>query len=247
VEYAQKAVELAGTAIGIKCTDGVLLAVEKPQSSKLLVAGSNRRVFGVESHVGMAITGTSADGRQLVNRAREEASSYKDTYGHKIVPSVMANRLALFVHYFTIHGSLRPFGASGLFAAYDEDVKSPELYMVEPSGNCVKYFACAAGKGAQAARTELEKILNKRAESGITCAEAVDEVARILHVIRDPSKDKPFELEMGWLNAQNQFVYELVPSAIVSAADSKAKENLEGGAAAAAAAGGEEGASMDTA
>lgn len=226
---------LHGTAIGIKCNDGILLAVEKPQSSKLLVPGSNRRVFGADKHVGIACTGVSADGRQLVNRAREEAANFLSTYGSPAVPSVLANRLSLFVHYFTIHGALRPFGATALMAAYDEDVKKAELYMVEPSGDCVRYFACAAGKGAQAARTELEKILTKRNETGITCAEAVDEIARILHTIRDPNKDKPFELEMGWLTEANEHKWALVPDDMVKSADNKAKEGLEGGAAAAAA------------
>ena len=230
--------DLGGTAIGLRCSDGIVMAVEKPKNSKLLVSGSNRRIFGVDQHVGMAITGTAADGRQLVNRAREESSSYEDTYGHKIVPSVLSNRLALFTHYFTIHGSLRPFGCAGLVATYDEDVNTPELYMVEPSGQCLKYFACASGKGAQSARTELEKILNSRGEGGITCAEAVDEVARILHTIRDPSKDRPFELEMGWLTEANGWKYKMCPAALVQAADEKGKAALEGSAS--------EGAAMDT-
>ena len=233
--------ELAGTAIGLKCTDGIVLAVEKPQASKLLVAGSNRRVFGVDKHIGIAVTGTPADGRQFVNRAREEAQSYYSTYGHKIVPSVLSNRLALFAHYFTIHGSLRPFGTAGLVACFDEDLKTPELYMVEPSGQCLKYYACAAGKGAQSARTELEKILNSRGEGGISCKDAIDEVARILHVIRDPSKDKPFELEMGWLSEANGFKYQLVPEDVVKAADAKGKASLTGSATATAGAD-----SMDT-
>lgn len=114
VEYAQKAVEASGTAIGIKCTDGVVLATGKPQASAMLVSGSNRRVFPIDSHAGMVVTGYAADGRQLVNRAREEAKNYKQTYGHPIVPSVLNNRLALYVHYFTIYGSLRPFGCSSL-------------------------------------------------------------------------------------------------------------------------------------
>lgn len=194
----------------------------------MLVHGSNRRIFGVDSHVGIAITGNSADGRQIINRARDEALNYNETYGSKIVPTILSNRVALYVHYFTTHGSLRPFGASALMAAYDEDLQVPELYLIEPSGMCLKYFGCTAGKGAQAARTELEKILNKRGEAGITCKEAVVELARILHVIRDPSKDKPFELEMGWLCSETQFKHALVPQEIVSAADIAAKSALDG-------------------
>jgi len=211
------------TAIGIKCNDGVVIAVEKPQMSKMLVAGSNRRVFGIDSHAGISITGYAADGRQIIHRAREEAKSYADTYGHKIVPSILANRLALYMHYFTTHGSLRPFGAAALLAAYDEDEKKAELYIIEPSGACFRYFGCAAGKGAQAAKTEIEKVLNKRGDAGISCVEAVDELANILYTIRDLSKDKPFEIEMGWLSEATNWKHALVPADLVAAADEKAK------------------------
>jgi 20S proteasome subunit alpha 7 len=147
----------------------------------MLVAGSNRRIFGVDSHAGIAITGFVADGRQIVNRGRDEARSYRETYGNSIVPSILANRLALYVHYFTTHGALRPFGSVAIVASYDEDVKEHCLHMIEPSGNCFKYFGCAAGKGAQAAKTEVEKILYKAGSSGvqITCREAVRELARM--------------------------------------------------------------------
>ena len=146
----------------------------------MLVPGSNRRVFSVDSHVGIVVTGYSSDGRQIVNRAREEASNYKAVYGHKVIPSVLNNRVSLYMHYFTMYGSLRPFGSSVLLAGYDEDLKVPELYMIEPSGTTFKYSACAAGKGTNGAKTELEKLLNKyNGTSGITCRQAVVELARM--------------------------------------------------------------------
>lgn len=225
LEYASKAVENSGTAIGIRCSDGVVMAVEKPQVSKMLVAGSNRRMFGVTPRAGIAVTGFVADGRQVVNRARDEARSYKDIYGHDIVPSVLSNRLANYVHYFTTHGALRPFGCASMIAAFDEDVKSHELYMVEPSGLCFRYFGCAAGKGANAAKTEVEKLLQRAGSNGteITCVEAVKELARIMYVVRDSSRDKPFELEMGWLSEATDWKYTAVPSDVVSSADTAGK------------------------
>ncbi|CAG8727729.1 23588_t:CDS:2, partial [Racocetra persica] len=42
VEYAAKAVDNSGTAIGLRVKDGVVLAVEKLVQSKLLVPRSNR-------------------------------------------------------------------------------------------------------------------------------------------------------------------------------------------------------------
>ena len=114
--------ETHGTAIGLKCNDGILIAVEKPQSSKLLVAGNNRRVFGADKHVGVAITGVSADGRQLVNRTREEASNYATPTGTPLC--LPCSRIAWHCLYVLQYMDLRPFGASALMAAYDEDVKT---------------------------------------------------------------------------------------------------------------------------
>ena len=44
VDYAGKAVDNGGLALGIKCSDGVVLGVEKLVPYKMLVPGSNRRI-----------------------------------------------------------------------------------------------------------------------------------------------------------------------------------------------------------
>lgn len=48
-----KAVENGGTAIGIRCKDGVVLAVEKIITSKLLKQGANKRIATADRHVGI--------------------------------------------------------------------------------------------------------------------------------------------------------------------------------------------------
>lgn len=53
VEYANKAVENSGTVIGLRCKDGVVLAVEKLVQSKLLVPGANRRIATIDLHAGV--------------------------------------------------------------------------------------------------------------------------------------------------------------------------------------------------
>lgn len=144
-----------------------------------MVPGSNRRVFGVDAHLGIAITGYAPDGRQLVHQAREESQNFRETYGNKIVPGLLSNRLAGFVHFYTTSWSVRPFGCSTLIACFDEDIREHELYMIEPSGTYFRYFFCAAGKGAQAARTEGEKILNRAGVEGISVREAILEVTKM--------------------------------------------------------------------
>ena len=47
------------TAIGIRCKDGVVLAVEKLVHSKLLVPGVNRRIQTIDRHIGLVSKHTS--------------------------------------------------------------------------------------------------------------------------------------------------------------------------------------------
>lgn len=47
----------SGTVIGLKCKDGLLLAVENLRLSKLLVPFSNRRTFPVGAHACIAVAG----------------------------------------------------------------------------------------------------------------------------------------------------------------------------------------------
>ena len=80
IEYAAKAVENAGTALGLRCADGIVLCVEKPLVNRMLVAKTTgRRIHTVDTYAGVAITGFVSDGRQIANRAREEAASYEET------------------------------------------------------------------------------------------------------------------------------------------------------------------------
>ena len=129
-----------------------------------------------------------ADSRQLVERGRYEARSYRQTYDDDIPSKVLSDRLAGYVQMYTLYASVRPFGCSLLLAVYDK--KGPKLFMIEPSGVayvcfilcwgsklifCKGYFACAIGKGRQAAKTELEKLKLQE----LTCIQAVNEIARM--------------------------------------------------------------------
>jgi len=206
VEYAHKAVEKAGTAVGVRCRDGVVLGVEKLITSKMLVEGSNRRIMTVDLHAGMALTGIAADGRQLVNKARSEARSYKSFYGSAIPGKVLSERVAGFMHMHTLYWYLRPFGSTAIIASYDDE--GPELYMSEPQGTSYKYYACAVGKQRNGAKTELEKIKFET----VTCREAVMEIAKIIYKLHDDVKDKAFELELSWVCDESKRKHVSVPA-----------------------------------
>merc|ERR1712216_298188 len=221
VEYAQKAVSNSGTAVAVKCKDGIVFAVEKMVRSKMLVEGSNRRIFSAASHVGMAVSGLQADARQLVNRARAECESYKTQYGMEIPGNVLNERMASFMHLHTVYWTVRPFGASVLMGTHARD--GYELYMLDPSGQAFRYYAEAIGKGSQQAKTQLEKLKLDELSS----TEALFEVAKIIHDVHDDVKDKDFELELSWICDETNGKHELVPKEVRDEISERAKAALE--------------------
>ena len=70
---------------------------------------------------GLVVAGLSADGRQLWHRAREEAQSYLKHYGVSIPLGVLAERIALFMHAFTLYWHVRPFGATCILGGLQKD------------------------------------------------------------------------------------------------------------------------------
>ncbi|KAH8988602.1 20S proteasome subunit [Lactarius akahatsu] len=221
VEYANKAVDNSGTAIGLRVKDGVVLAVEKLVHSKLLVPGANRRIQTIDRHIGLASSGLLADGRHLSNRARDEAASYRDNYNEPAPLKALADRLGLYVQVYTLYSSVRPFGCSTILGGIDKD--GPSIYVIEPSGVFYGYNGAAVGKGRQLAKTELEKL--KLSE--LTTREAVFEAARIIHLVHDDAKEKEFELELSWIGDETNGRHVPVPQDLFEEADRKAKEALE--------------------
>ncbi|KZF24658.1 proteasome component C1 [Xylona heveae TC161] len=254
VEYAVKAVENGGTAVGIRCKDGVVLAIEKIITSKLLKVGANKRISTVDRHVGVVSSGLVPDGRHFVARARDEASSWRKFYKAPISTAMLSNRLGAYVQAYTLYSSVRPFGVTSIIGGWDSeadipvdgqvgngpqvgaggkvtDVKKggPALYMIEPSGQYWGYYGAATGKGRQAAKAELEKL--DLSPTGISLEEGVKEAARIIYVAHEDSKDKEFELEMTWissLDGPTKGRHQEVPKELREEAERLAKKSLEG-------------------
>ncbi|OJJ02981.1 hypothetical protein ASPVEDRAFT_133226 [Aspergillus versicolor CBS 583.65] len=240
VEYAVKAVENGGTAVGIRCKDGVVLAVEKIITSKLLKPGANKRISTVDRHVGIVSAGLAPDGRHFVSRARDEASSWRGIYKGPITVSALANRLGGYVQAYTLYSSVRPFGVTSIVGGWDSEAElavdgqgaksgGPGLYMIEPSGLYWGYYGAATGKGRQAAKAELEKL--DLASEKLSLQEAVKEAARIIYVAHEDNKDKEFELEMSWISSVDgptKGRHEEVPTELLEEAERTAKRALEG-------------------
>ena len=178
---------------------------------------SNFYIFKLCKLIQKAISGLVADGRQLVNRGRSEATQYRDFYGIPITGKVLAERISNFIQVYTLYGVVRPFGCAVLVGCVDK--KGPQLYMVDPSGSCYGYYGCAIGKGSRPAKTELEKL----DLANMTAREAVKQAARIIYSVHDDVKDKAFVLELSWVCAETNNQHQFVPDELKAAAEEEAK------------------------
>ncbi|RLF13218.1 MAG: proteasome endopeptidase complex, archaeal, alpha subunit [Thermoprotei archaeon] len=155
VEYALEAVKRGWTTLGIKCKDGVVVAVEKKRISPLVDPDTMEKIWKIDDHVGIAYAGLASDGRVLIDRARIEAQIHRMIYDEPIDVEVLTRKISDLKQLYTQHAGVRPFGVSFIIAGVDRF--GPKLYMTEPSGAYAGYYAVVIGAGAQTATEILEK------------------------------------------------------------------------------------------
>ncbi|KAH8401815.1 hypothetical protein KR009_008062, partial [Drosophila setifemur] len=214
IDYASKAVEKSGTVIGIRGKDGVVLAVEKIITSKLYEKDAAGRIFTIEKNIGMAVAGLVADGNYVADIARQEAANFRQQFEHAIPLKHLCERVAGYVHAYTLYSAVRPFGLSVIFASWDE-VEGPQLYKIEPSGSFFGYFACASGKAKQQAKTEMEKL-----KSDMKTEDLVKSAGEIIYKVHDELKDKDFRFEMGLVGRETNGLHRINPTEMTELARS---------------------------
>ncbi len=153
VEYAKEAVKKGATSLGIVYEDGVVLGATR--STPELQVRNPEKVFKIDDHIGIATSGLVADGRTLVEEAREEAQKNLMTYDEAIDPSVLAKFVADRCQQFTQYGGVRPYG----LATISGGIKDGEatVYQTDPSGTLNQWQAIAIGKDGKEAQEHLEE------------------------------------------------------------------------------------------
>jgi 20S proteasome subunit alpha 5 len=160
VEYAMEAIKLGSTAIGVATKEGVVLVVEKRVTSTLLEPSSIEKIMEVDSHLGCAMSGLTADARTLVDHARVEAQNHHFTFNERIpvrsVTQSLSDKCLAFGEGDDDDVPSRPFGVALLIAGWDEE-DGPMLYHTDPSGTFVRFTAKAIGSGTEGAQTALQE------------------------------------------------------------------------------------------
>lgn len=154
VEYAREMVKNGTTSIGVTGKDSVVLGTIKI-SVPLAEPDSYKKIYKIDDHVGAVSSGSLADSRSLVGRARVRAQVNRLTYGEPISVSSLTTHICDQKHLVTQYAGVRPYGVGMLIGGLDEG--QPRLFETEPSGTMIGWKAQAIGRGSAKARIVLKK------------------------------------------------------------------------------------------
>jgi proteasome alpha subunit len=154
VEYAIETVRRGTIAVGVKCKDGIIIAVEeKPR--KLQISETAQKIFQIDDHVGVAAAGYIPDARSQVDNARFFSQSNKMIYDEPVEVETIAKHLADQCQQYTQYAGVRPYGVALILGGVVNN--TPELYLTDPSGTYISYDAIAIGSGSDQVTDFLEK------------------------------------------------------------------------------------------
>ena len=179
VEYAREAVKRGTASIGVRTSDGVVIAVDKRIRSPLMERDSVEKIHKADDHIGIASAGHVADARQLIDFARRRAQVNELRYGEPIAVETLTKEVTDYIQQYTQVGGARPFGVALIIAGIANG--KPRLYETDPSGTPYEWKALAVG----ADRAEIRDYLEENYDDEFELDEGVELALSALASVND--------------------------------------------------------------
>jgi proteasome alpha subunit len=178
VEYAREAVKRGAPSLGIRTTDGVVLAAQRRTSSSLMESESIEKLHKLDDYLGAASAGHVADARRLIDDARTAAQRNRLRYGEPLGVETLTKTLSDEIQETTQYGGTRPFGAALLVAGMDGEGPNarPRLFQTDPSGAPQEWRAVAIGSG----RDDIQEFLEEHWSEELALDDGVSIAVRAL-------------------------------------------------------------------
>jgi len=153
IEYAMEAVKQGTPVLAIRSKTHAVIASFKRAQSEL--ATHQQKIFKIDDHMAIGISGLTADARVLADYMRNECLNHRYVFDAPMQLGRLVGQVADKSQQKTQNASKRPYGVGLVVAGCDE--KGPHVFETCPSGNCFEYYAMAIGGRSTSARTYLEK------------------------------------------------------------------------------------------
>ncbi|CAH0546088.1 unnamed protein product [Brassicogethes aeneus] len=203
VEYAMEAVNLGSATVGLKSkTHAVLIALKRASSE---LSAYQKKVINIDEHIGITISGLTADARILSRYMRTECLNYKYSHDTVLPLNRLISTLGNKMQVCTQRYDRRPYGVGLLVAGFDD--KGAHIYQTCPSANYYDCKAMSIGARSQSARTYLEKKIDE-----LHNAPLEDLIKHGLRALRDTL---PPEVDLNTKNVSIGFVGDKQPFKIL--------------------------------
>ena len=220
VEYAIETVRRGTVAVGVKCKEGIVIAVEeKPR--KLQISETAQKIFQIDDHVGVAAAGYIPDARSQVDNARFFSQSNKMIYDEEVEVETIAKHLADQCQQYTQYAGVRPYGVALILGGVVNN--TPQLYLTDPSGTYISYDAISIGSGSDSVTDFLEKTYKEE----LTLDEASTLAAAGIYLSSE-DKEGTSHIRMAHIKTETG-LYELVSDEQIVSYANTAKEKYPHG------------------
>jgi 20S proteasome subunit alpha 6 len=152
VDNAMKAVQQGMPTVAIRSRTHAVVGCVMHSPSEF--SSFQPKIFKIDEHIGVAISGLTADGRGLCKVLRSECLEHRFLLGSEAKAIQLADTVALRSQSKTQKYGRRPYGVGLLLIGAGTD--GARLFETCPSGQYWEYNAQAIGRRAQAAKTYLE-------------------------------------------------------------------------------------------
>lgn len=173
VEYAEKAVRLGSSSVGLVCKDGVVIVADRRIRDKLVASESANKIFEIDSHMMATAAGITSDARVLIDNAQVLAQQNRVTYDSPVDPVSVIRMIADKMQMATQYGGARPFGITMMMAGIDKG--KAHLYSTDVTGGFLAYRANAIGENDE----EIKETLRRDFKDSMSCEEGVSFVLKI--------------------------------------------------------------------
>ena len=215
VEYAIETVRRGTIAVGIKCKEGIVIAVEE-RPRKLQISDVAQKIFQIDDHVGVAAAGYIPDARSQVDNARYFSQSNQMIYDEATQVETIAKHLADQSQQYTQYAGVRPFGVALIIGGVVN--KTPQLFLTDPSGTYISYDAVAIGAGSD----QVTDFLEKSYTDDLSMDDAATLAAAAIYLSSE-DKDGTGHIRMSGVKTETE-LYELIPDQKISEYANAAKE-----------------------
>ncbi|WP_336133685.1 archaeal proteasome endopeptidase complex subunit alpha [Natronomonas amylolytica] len=196
VEYAREAVSRGTASVGVRTSEGVVLAANRRVRSPLMERSSVEKLHKIDEHIGIASAGHVADARQLIDFARRRAQTERLRYSEPVPVETLTKSVTDHIQEYTQTGGARPFGVALLVGGiYDGE---PRLFETDPSGTPYEWQATAVGGD----REEIQETLEAGYSEDISLEDGIDLAVEALVSANEDLE--PGNVELSTVDAETE-------------------------------------------